>query len=53
MHVHEFESAMFEDEIDYDAHYVGLWIVCGWYVPVFFHEVNHGCYAFFVWNFCV
>ena len=53
MRVHEFEDAMFEDEIEYDAHYMGWWAVCGQQVLVFFHEVNHGCYAFFVWNVCV
>ena len=53
MRVHEFEGAMFEDEIEYYAHYMGWWAVCGQQVLVFFHEVNHGCYAFFVWNVCV
>ena len=52
MRVHEFEGAMFEDEIEYYAQYMGWWAVCG-QVLVFFHEVNHGCYAFFVWNVCV
>ena len=28
MHVHEFEGAMFEDEIEYDVHYMGRWTVC-------------------------
>ena len=28
MHVHEFEDAMFEDEIEYDGHYMGRWTVC-------------------------
>ena len=28
MHV-QFESAMFENEIEYDAHYMGWWTVCG------------------------
>ena len=51
MHV-QFESAMFENEIEYDAHYMGWWIVCGEQTIVFFHEVNHGWYAF-VWNICV
>ena len=53
MRVHEFEDAMFEDEIAYYAHYMGRWTVCGQQVLVFFHEVNHGCYVFFVWNVCV
>ena len=53
MRVHEFEGAMFEDEIEYYVHYMGWWAVCGQQVLVFFHEVNHGCYAFFVWNVCV
>ena len=52
MHVHEFEGATFEDEIEY-AHYMGWWTVCGQQARVFFHEVNQGCYAFFVWNVCV
>ena len=29
MRVHEFEGAMFEDEIEYYAHYMGWWAVCG------------------------
>ena len=29
MVVHEFEGAMFEDEIEYDGHYMGQWTVCG------------------------
>ena len=33
MRVHEFEDAMFDDEIEYYAHYM--------------HEVNQGCYDFF------
>ena len=49
MRVHD-EGAMFEDEIEYYAHYIGWWAVCGQQVLVFFHEVNHCCYAFFVWN---
>ena len=28
MRVHEFEGAMLEDEIEYDAHYMGRWTVC-------------------------
>ena len=28
IHVHEFEGAMFEDEIEYDVHYMGRWTVC-------------------------
>ena len=52
MCVHEFEVAMFENEIEYYAHYVGR-TVCGQKVLVFFHEVNHGCYAFVMWNVCV
>ena len=27
--VHEFEGAMFEDEIEYYAQYMGWWAVCG------------------------
>ena len=27
--VHEFEGAIFEDEIPYDTHYMGRWTVCG------------------------
>ena len=27
--VHEFEGAIFEDEIAYDKHYMGRWTVCG------------------------
>ena len=50
MRVHEFEGAMFEDEIEYYVHYMGRWAVCGQQVLVFFHEVNRSCYAFFVWN---
>ena len=50
---HEFEIVMLEDEIEHGAHYVRRWTVCGQQVPVFFHEVNHGCYAFFVWDVCV
>ena len=53
MRVREFEGAMFEDEIEYDAHYMGRWTVCGKQVLVFFLEVNHGCYSFFVWNVCL
>ena len=53
MRVHEFEGAVFEDEVEYDMHYMGQWTVCGQQVLVFFHEVNQGCYAFFVWNVCV
>ena len=29
MRVHKFEGAMFEDEIEYYAHYMGWWAVCG------------------------
>ena len=29
MRVHEFEGAMFEDEIEYNAHYMGTGTVCG------------------------
>ena len=50
MHVHEFEGAIFDDEIEYYAHYMGWWAVCGQQVLVFFHEQNHYCYAFFVCN---
>ena len=53
MHVHEFEDAMFEDEIECYAHYMGWWAVCGQQVLVSFHEVNPGCYVFFVSNVCV
>ena len=51
MRVHEFEGAMFEDEIKYYAHYLGWWTICG-QVFVFFQGVIHGCYAF-LWNVCV
>ena len=50
MHVHEFEGAIFDDEIECYAHYMGWWAVCGQQVLVFFHEQNHYCYAFFVCN---
>ena len=53
MLVHKFEGAMFEDEIEYYAHNMGQWPVCWQQVVVFLHEVNHGCYVFFVWIFCV
>ena len=43
---------MFEDEIEYDTHYMGWWTVYGQQV-LLFREVNQGCYAFFVWNVCV
>ena len=29
IHVHEFEGAMFEDEIEYYGQYMGRWTVCG------------------------
>ena len=29
MRVHEFEGAVFEDEVEYDMHYMGQWTVCG------------------------
>ena len=29
MSVREFEGAMFEDEIEQNAHYIGRWTVCG------------------------
>ena len=29
MVVYEFEGAIFEDEIEYDRHYMGQWTVCG------------------------
>ena len=29
MCVREFAGAMFEDEIEYDAHYMGRWTICG------------------------
>ena len=35
MVVHEFEDAMFEDEIEYDGHYMGQWTVCGQQLLVF------------------
>ena len=53
MRVREFEGAMFEDEIEYGVHYMRRWKACGQQVPVFFHEVNHDCYAFFVWDICI
>ena len=53
MHVHEFEGAIFEDEIECNAHDMEQWTVCGQQVLAFLHEVNHGCYPFFVWNVCV
>ena len=53
MRVHEFEGAMVEDEIEYYVHHMGWWAVCEQQVLVFFHEVNHSCYAFFVQNVCV
>ena len=40
---------MFDDEIEYYAHYMGQWPVFGQQALVFFHEVNHG-YGFFVYN---
>ena len=48
MRVHEFEDAMFDDEIEYYAHYVGWWAVFEQQMLVFLHEVNQGCYDFFV-----
>ena len=53
MRVHEFEGAMFEDEIEYYTNYMRQWTVCGQEVLVFCHEVNYSCYASFVWNVCV
>ena len=53
MRVHEFEGAMFQDEVEYDKHYMGWWTVFGYQMLLFFHEVNHSCYAFFMWNVCV
>ena len=53
MRVHKFEGSMFEDEIEYYPHYMGWWTVCGQQVLLFFQEVNHSCYAFFMWNVCV
>ena len=32
MRVHEFEGAMFENEIQYYVHYMGWWAVCGMFV---------------------
>ena len=29
MRVHEFEGAVFEDEVEHDMHYMGQWTVCG------------------------
>ena len=29
MRVHEFEGAVFENEIEYDVHNTGWWAVCG------------------------
>ena len=29
MRIHEFEGAMFEDEIEYGTHNMERWIVCG------------------------
>ena len=29
MRVHEFEGAVFEDEVEYDMHYMGQWTVFG------------------------
>ena len=52
MRAHEFEGAMFGDEVEYDAHYMGQWTVWGQQVPLFFHKVNHSCYAFSVQNVC-
>ena len=51
--IHEFEGAMFEDEIEYYAHNMGWWPVCWQQVLVFLHEVIQSCYVFFVWNFCL
>ena len=48
MSVHKSEGTVFEDEIEY-----GSWTVCGQQVPVFFQDVNDGCYAVFVWDVCV
>ena len=51
--VNEIEGAMFKNEIQDCVNYMGRWAACGQEMLLFLHEMNDGCYAIIMLNYCI